>query len=85
MTFKATLIDVRFDHVQPTESVGLTDVTFKASLINTVEYGEHKQPLSEAAGLTEIIFKATLKTQVIDVIVPPDATECVFNVGVVLT
>lgn len=88
MTFKASLIEtVSYgEHKQPlSEAAGLTNVTFKASLTKTVEYGEHRQPLSDAAGLTDITFKATLKTQVIDVAVPPDAAAGVFNVGVELT
>lgn len=87
MTFKASLINtVEYgEHRQPlSDAAGLTGMTFKASLINTVEYGEHKQPLSEAAGLANITFKATLKTQVIDVTVPPESTAGVFNVGVEL-
>lgn len=46
--------------VPPISSVGLTGITLKASLKNTVEYREFKQPLSEAAGLTGITLKASL-------------------------
>lgn len=87
-TFKASLIEtVSYSQFkQPlSEAAGLSSVTFKASLIETISYSQFKQPLSEAAGLTGITFKATLKTQVIDVVVPPDAAEGVFNVKVELT
>ncbi len=43
-----------------TSAAGLSGMTFKASLIETVSYGEHKQPLSEAAGLSSMTFKASL-------------------------
>lgn len=47
-----------------TSAAGLSGVTFKATMIETVSYGEHKQPLSEAAGLSSMTFKASLITTV---------------------
>jgi hypothetical protein len=54
--------NVRVDLKEPPKGIsaaGLTDITFKASLINTVEYGEYRHPV-EAVGLTDITFKASL-------------------------
>ncbi len=45
-------------------SAGLSGITLAARLINTVEYGEYSQPLSEAAGLTGITLAAKLQTVV---------------------
>lgn len=59
----ASTFDVGVDLVAPpsgTSAAGLSGMTFKASLIETVSYGEHKQPLSEAAGLSSMTFKASL-------------------------
>lgn len=48
----------------PISAAGLSCVAFKASLVETVSYGEFEQPLLEAAGLVDATFKATLRTTV---------------------
>lgn len=61
------LFNVGVDLVPPprgTSAAGLSGVTLKATLINTVEYGDYEQPLSEAAGLSSMTFKASLITTV---------------------
>ena len=47
----------------PVSAAGLSGLTFKASLINTVVYSEYSQPI-EAVGLSNLTFKATLKNTV---------------------
>ena len=57
----ASEFGVGVELVKPPISVaGLSEVSFKATLIETVSYGVFRQPLSEAAGLVDISFKATL-------------------------
>ena len=46
-------------------ATGLANIKLKAKMVNTVEYGEFIQPLSEAAGLTNVALKAKLVNTVI--------------------